>query len=101
MPWEKTSRKISLSVPTELWVGSDDGSGAPNPSSRRVEEPLLGLLVALDPAGVAGLVLEPALGEVAERAHDHAPRPTTASTATTRPAWRKSPAHRRSGSSRR
>ena len=70
MPCEKTSRKISLSVPTALWVGSDDGSGAPNPNSGRVEQALLGLLVALEPARVAGLVLEPALGEVAERAHD-------------------------------
>ena len=31
MPCENTSRKISLSVPTALWVGSDDGSGAPKP----------------------------------------------------------------------
>ena len=59
----RAGRSRSRCRPT-LWVGYWTAAArrSRGPASRTA---LLGLLVALEPAGVAGLVLEPALGQVA------------------------------------
>ena len=71
MPWEKTSRKISLSVPTALCAGSFDGSGAAKPSAGESSSRCWASWSRCSRPVSPVLWLEPALGEVAEGAHHH------------------------------